>query len=151
AFFRLNEDLRPTIRAGTETAPRLKDFTRPVRIIFGANDPYLNSGVARRFYELFPKSDLFLLPTARHFVQMDAPEEVARLILCATVAARVGRAIAGANPVRVHLALVSYLERRSLIRAISIATRSRRLGGSATSARGPRAMTMKQAWSSSSN
>ena len=83
AFFRLNEDLLSTIRAGNETAPKLKDFTRPVRIIFGADDPYLNSGVARRFYELFPKSDLFLLPTARHFVQMDEPEEVARLILSA--------------------------------------------------------------------
>jgi haloalkane dehalogenase len=83
AFFRLNEDLRPTIRAGSETAPRLKEFPRPVRIIFGASDPYLNSGVAQRFHELFPTSDLFLLPTARHFVQMDEPEEVARLILSA--------------------------------------------------------------------
>ncbi len=83
AFFRLNEDLRPTIRAGSETAPRLKEFRRPVRIIFGASDPYLNSGVAQRFHELFPESDLFLLPTARHFVQMDDPENVARLILSA--------------------------------------------------------------------
>jgi pimeloyl-ACP methyl ester carboxylesterase len=54
-----------------------------VRIIFGASDPYLNSGVAQRFHELFPESDLFLLPTARHFVQMDDPENVARLILSA--------------------------------------------------------------------
>jgi pimeloyl-ACP methyl ester carboxylesterase len=45
--------------------------------------PYLNSGVAQRFHELFPTSDLFLLATARHFVQMDEPEEVARLILSA--------------------------------------------------------------------
>jgi pimeloyl-ACP methyl ester carboxylesterase len=83
AFFRLNEDLLPTIRAASETAPRLKEFGRPVRIIFGASDPYLNRGVAQRFHELFPTSDLFLLPTARHFVQMDEPEEVARLILSA--------------------------------------------------------------------
>jgi pimeloyl-ACP methyl ester carboxylesterase len=83
AFFRLNEDLRTTIRAGSETAPRLKEFPRPVRIIFGASDPYLNSGVAQRFHELFPTSDLFLLSTARHFVQMDEPEDVARLILSA--------------------------------------------------------------------
>src|SRR5262249_19889871 len=83
AFFRLNEDLLPAIRAADETAPRLKDFPRPVRIIFGASDPYLNSGVAQRFHELFPGSDLFLLPTARHFVQMDEPEEVGRLILSA--------------------------------------------------------------------
>jgi len=83
AFFRLNEDLLPTIRAGSQNIPKLKDFARAVRIIFGASDPYLNSGVAQRFHELFPTSDLFLLPTARHFVQMDEPAEVARLILSA--------------------------------------------------------------------
>lgn len=81
AFFRLNEDLLPTIRSRTKTAFRLKDLRCPVRIIFGASDPYLNQRVAKRFHELFPASELFLLPTARHFVQMDEPEEVARLIL----------------------------------------------------------------------
>lgn len=38
AFFRLNEDLLGTVRAGSKTAPRLKQFTRPVRIIFGAEE-----------------------------------------------------------------------------------------------------------------
>ena len=83
AFFSLNADLPPTIRAGSKAVARLKEFRRPVRIIFGASDPYLNRGVAQRFHELFPTSDLFLLPSARHFVQMDEPEEVARLILSA--------------------------------------------------------------------
>jgi pimeloyl-ACP methyl ester carboxylesterase len=87
AFFRLNVDLRPTIRAGTKAIPELKKFQRPVRIIFGASDPYLNSGVAQSFYEIFPTSDLFLVPGARHFVQMDEPEEVSRLILSAPAAA----------------------------------------------------------------
>jgi haloalkane dehalogenase len=81
AFFRLNEDLLPTIRSRTKIASKLKEFRRPVRIIFGASDPYLNKGVAQKFHELFPGSDLFLLSSARHFVQMDEPEEVARLIL----------------------------------------------------------------------
>jgi pimeloyl-ACP methyl ester carboxylesterase len=81
AFFRLNEDLLPAIRSRNRTAAQLGQFRRPVRIIFGAADPYLNQGVARRFHELFPTSELFLVPTARHFVQMDEPEEVARLIL----------------------------------------------------------------------
>jgi len=81
AFFRLNEDLLATVRTRTKVASKLKDLQRPVRIIFGASDPYLNKGVAQKFHELFPKSDLFLLPTARHFVQMDEPEEVARLLL----------------------------------------------------------------------
>lgn len=81
AFFRLNEDLVGTIRAGSKHASRLREFRRPVRIIFGSSDPYLNKGVAEAFHELLPTSDLFLLANARHFVQMDEPEEVARLIL----------------------------------------------------------------------
>ena len=81
AFFTLNEDLLPTIRSRTKAVAELQKFRRPVRIIFGASDPYLNEGVARKFHELFPSSDLFLLPGARHFVQMDEPERVASLIL----------------------------------------------------------------------
>lgn len=81
AFFRLNEDLLPTIRARSRMIPKLREFRRPVRIIFGDADPYLNKGVAQSFHEFFPTSDLFLLPKAKHFVQMDEPEEVARLIL----------------------------------------------------------------------
>jgi pimeloyl-ACP methyl ester carboxylesterase len=81
AFFRLNEDLISTVRDRTKRIPQMKAFRRPVRIIFGAKDRYLNTGVARRFHELFPASDLFLLPEANHFVQIDEPEQVARLLL----------------------------------------------------------------------
>jgi haloalkane dehalogenase len=81
AFFRLNEDLLPTIRSRTKMLPKLREFRRQTRIIFGDADPYLNKGVAQRFHELFPVSDLFLVPGARHFVQMDEPAQVARLIL----------------------------------------------------------------------
>jgi pimeloyl-ACP methyl ester carboxylesterase len=88
AFFRLNEDLLPTIRSRTKMVPRLRQFRRPVRIIFGDADPYLNKGVAQSFHELFPTSDLFLLPGARHYVQMDEPEEVARLILSVPLSPR---------------------------------------------------------------
>jgi pimeloyl-ACP methyl ester carboxylesterase len=81
AFFRLNEDLLSTVRDRTKRIPQMKAFSRPVRIIFGAKDRYLNAGVARRFHELFPTSDLFLLPEANHFVQIDEPEQVAHLLL----------------------------------------------------------------------
>jgi pimeloyl-ACP methyl ester carboxylesterase len=81
AFFRLNVDLLPMVRSHNEMIPRLKEFRRPVRIIFGDADPSLNSGVARTFHELFPESELFLIPGAQHFVQLDEPEQVARLIL----------------------------------------------------------------------
>jgi len=81
AFFRLNEDLLPTIRSRIKMLPKLREFRRPAGIIFGDADPYLNKGVAQRFHELFPASDLFLVPGARHFVQMDEPAQVACLIL----------------------------------------------------------------------
>jgi pimeloyl-ACP methyl ester carboxylesterase len=81
AFFRLNVDLLPTVRSRTRMIRRMKEFKRPVRIIFGDADPSLNSGVARTFHEYFPGSELFLLRGAQHFVQLDEPEQVARLIL----------------------------------------------------------------------
>jgi pimeloyl-ACP methyl ester carboxylesterase len=81
AFFRLNEDLLPAVRSRNERIPRLKEFRRPVRIIFGDADPSLNSGVARTFHEFLPGSELYLIPGAQHFVQLDEPEQVARLIL----------------------------------------------------------------------
>jgi pimeloyl-ACP methyl ester carboxylesterase len=61
--------------------PRMRSFPGPVRIIFGDADPYLNQRVARRFHQLFWTSELFLVPGARHYVQIDEPQEVARLIL----------------------------------------------------------------------
>jgi pimeloyl-ACP methyl ester carboxylesterase len=81
AFFGLNRDLRTAVAAGTTAIPRLRRFARPVRIIFGAADPYLNAGVARRFHELLSTSELFLLPDARHYVQFDEPARVAQLNL----------------------------------------------------------------------
>ena len=92
AFWTLNEDLLPTVRSRTRMIPKMRAFGRPVRIIFGADDPYLNGGVARRFHELFATSELFLLDGARHYVQVDEPEEVARLILSVPPAGRVGPA-----------------------------------------------------------
>jgi hypothetical protein len=43
--------------------------------------------MARHFHGVFPDSELFLLPTARHFPRLDEePEEVARLILSTPIA-----------------------------------------------------------------
>jgi haloalkane dehalogenase len=81
AFFGLNRDLRSALAAGTAKLPRLRRFSRPVRVVFGAADPYLNPRVARGFHQLLPTSELFLLDGARHYVQLDQPAEVARLLL----------------------------------------------------------------------
>ena len=86
AFFRLNQDLPSTVRDRTKMIPQMNAFRRPVRIIFGASDPYLNVGVAKRFHELFPTSEHFLVPGAHHYVQIDEPEQVAHLILSTPLA-----------------------------------------------------------------
>jgi len=90
AFFSLNADLWETIRSRSCAEPEMRAFGRPVRIVFGEADPYLNAGVARHFHGLFPDSELFLLPGARHFPQLDEPKEVARLILETPIVGRIG-------------------------------------------------------------
>jgi haloalkane dehalogenase len=81
AFWSLNDDLLGTVISRTSRIPEMRRFNRPVRIIFGAGDPYLNKGVARRFHKLFPTSQLFLVSGARHYVQVDKPQQVANLML----------------------------------------------------------------------
>jgi haloalkane dehalogenase len=85
AFWSLNDDLWPTLLGRLGRHEELRRFDRPVRIIFGNDDPYLNRRVARRLHALFRTSDLFLLPTARHYVQVDEPQQVAELILRSAV------------------------------------------------------------------
>jgi pimeloyl-ACP methyl ester carboxylesterase len=80
AFFGLNEDLQPMLRERATRTDNLRRFDRPVRVVFGAADPYLNANVARDFAALFPRAELKLVDGARHFVQMDEPEKVAREI-----------------------------------------------------------------------
>jgi pimeloyl-ACP methyl ester carboxylesterase len=80
AFFGLNDDLRPMLRAHQRRMEDLGRFTPPVRVVFGAADPYLNANVARDLAHSFPNADLKLLAGARHFVQMDEPKRVAEEI-----------------------------------------------------------------------
>lgn len=87
AFWRLNADLLGTVLSRRFRSRRLSAFPRPVRIVFGDADPYLNRRVARRLHTLFPNSDLHLLPDARHYVQADEPDHVAQLILTTSGAA----------------------------------------------------------------
>ena len=54
AFWRLNADLLGTLLSRARRGSRLRSFDRPVRIVFGADDPYLNVRVARRLAGSFP-------------------------------------------------------------------------------------------------
>jgi len=81
AFFRLNQDLIPTIVSRRRRLQQLRRFGRPVRIMFGMRDRYLNPRVALEFAELFPQSQLQLVDNAGHYVQVDRPERVAGTLL----------------------------------------------------------------------
>jgi haloalkane dehalogenase len=86
AFWRLNEDLNQTLNSRRRMLAQARAFPRPVSIVFGARDRYLNPRVARWFRDLFPHAKLSLLPDARHYVQVDEPEQVATFILRAAEA-----------------------------------------------------------------
>lgn len=81
AFWRLNDDLLTSVASHRRRIGDMRRFDRPVRVIFGARDRYLNPRVARNFAALFPNSELHLLDDAGHYVQVDQPERVAALIL----------------------------------------------------------------------
>ena len=80
AFFGLNRVLQKHVESNNAKTKRLKSFKPSVRIIFGDDDPYLNRGVAKELHRLYGDSELFLIKNAGHFVQVDKPREVARLI-----------------------------------------------------------------------
>lgn len=80
AFFSSTSVLWPEIEARRAQVPRMQQFKKPVHTIFGADDPYLNSGVATEFSRLFSAGSLHLLLGAGHYVQLDAPEKVGRIL-----------------------------------------------------------------------
>jgi len=81
AFWRLNDDLLTSVAGHRRRIGDMRRFARPVRVIFGARDRYLNPHVARNFAALFPNSELHLLDRAGHYVQVDQPQRVADLIV----------------------------------------------------------------------
>jgi haloalkane dehalogenase len=87
AFMSLTRDLWHTVQRDTERHAQVATIPVPVSIIFGSEDPYL-APMASYFHELIPASDLHLVK-AGHWLQWDAPSEVARtLLVLASRAAR---------------------------------------------------------------
>ncbi len=80
-FLALNADLIPAVAANTQRVPELQSFSAPVRTAFGEGDEYLSPAQGRSLAALFPRSEALTVPGANHFPQLDAPTEVARLIL----------------------------------------------------------------------
>ncbi|MEM9456201.1 MAG: alpha/beta hydrolase [Myxococcota bacterium] len=75
---------RLPLEVGTRSpqeAVALAELTLPVDIVFGVDDPYLNPAVAEHFADNIPGASLHLLENAGHFVQVDAPRDVAAVIM----------------------------------------------------------------------
>jgi haloalkane dehalogenase len=81
AFFSSTSVLWQELEERKASLPRVQQFKKPVHIIFGADDPYLNPGVAKDFKSLFTNSSLQLVPQAGHYVQLDNADAVANAIL----------------------------------------------------------------------
>ncbi len=80
AFFSSTSHLWHEVRARDAQRARIAAFGRPVAVVFGVEDPFLNPGVARAFAALFPGATLSLVEGAGHYVQLDAPQAVAQAV-----------------------------------------------------------------------
>jgi haloalkane dehalogenase len=80
AFFSSVGFLWAELDARVVEIPKLTLFEKPVQIVFGSDDPFLNSGVANDFGKAFKNSQVSLIKGANHYVQLDNPSAVADLI-----------------------------------------------------------------------
>jgi haloalkane dehalogenase len=81
AFFSSTSVLWAEVGARAKETKRIEQFKKPAHVIFGADDPFLNTGVAQSFKALFPNSTLDIVEKAGHYVQLDRGDHVARIIL----------------------------------------------------------------------
>jgi haloalkane dehalogenase len=80
AFFSSVSFLWGELDARVNEVPKLRSFDKPVQIIFGEDDPFLNVGVAAEFGRVFKKSQVSIIKNAGHYVQLDNAQAVANLI-----------------------------------------------------------------------
>jgi pimeloyl-ACP methyl ester carboxylesterase len=66
-----------------DAASRFSQFTGPVRILWGDNDAYFRTTLARRLSEAFPHASLATVPGGRTFLPLDHPDLVASEIIAA--------------------------------------------------------------------
>jgi haloalkane dehalogenase len=72
----------PSAAAMTRVHEALRSWDKPTLVVWGADDSVLPARVAERFVELIPgASGPVLIGRASHFLQEDAPQEVAAAIL----------------------------------------------------------------------
>ncbi len=81
AFHTVNNELVDQIESNQRSLETLTALQTPTLVLWGARDPYLKPAVARQFHRLIPNSELHMVADAGHFVQLQAPDEMADRIL----------------------------------------------------------------------
>lgn len=80
AFAQMTAQLFPEVARNTTRLAEVEALDIPVQVIWGERDPYLNIRVAENFQSIFKNATLHRL-AAGHWLQIDVPEQVARLML----------------------------------------------------------------------
>jgi pimeloyl-ACP methyl ester carboxylesterase len=70
-----------------DAASRFSQFTGPVRILWGEDDPFFRTELGRQLSEAFPRGTLITVPAGRTFLPLDHPADIVREITAATRAA----------------------------------------------------------------
>jgi pimeloyl-ACP methyl ester carboxylesterase len=66
-----------------DAASRFGQFTGPVRILWGEDDPFFRTRLGQQLSEAFPHTTLTTVPAGRTFLPLDHPDAVAREIAAA--------------------------------------------------------------------
>jgi pimeloyl-ACP methyl ester carboxylesterase len=81
-----------------DAASRFGEFSGPVRILWGDDDPYFRPELGRQLSGAFPRATFTTVPAGRTFLPLDHPDELAREITAAsrTAASQTGATRPGA-------------------------------------------------------
>ena len=70
-------------RVLVDSASRFGQFTGPVRILWGEDDPFFRTRLGQQLSEAFPHASLTTVPAGRTFLPLDHPDVVASEIAAA--------------------------------------------------------------------
>jgi pimeloyl-ACP methyl ester carboxylesterase len=66
-----------------DAASRFGEFTKPVHLVWGDDDPFFPLEVAERLQAAFPNATSVTVPGGRTFLPMDHPDAVAEVVATA--------------------------------------------------------------------
>jgi haloalkane dehalogenase len=80
AFAQMTSQLFEEVTRNTKRLPEMEALDIPIKLIWGGNDPYFSTDVAEDFRSHLKHSSLHVIQ-AGHWLQVDAPEQVAKEML----------------------------------------------------------------------